>query len=504
MKLEEKGCRVVFENSCVKIFKGSNVMTGYLVGKLYVIKLHLLKEQANAVGACNSLMHRRMGHSALYPVGICEICLKGKQTKLSFLSIPEDWKASRILQHVSTDVCGKISPPTYDNYSYFVTFIDHYSNFCATYLLRKKSKVFEKFQIYVAMVEAKFGARVQNLRCDRGGEYVSAKFVDFCQTKGITISYSMPWNPLQNGKAERMNRTLLEKARCLWALPLLDSKLDKSMWGEALMTATYLTNRLGTSVLPKGLSPAERWYGFEPNLKKIRIFGSPAYALIHKEDRNKPSGRSKKLFLVVYNGYRLWNPETKKIEYGRNVIFDESVESGISESEDEPKHINVYPEECIPEDQRKSPTPQDKRKSLIPLTSDVMEDIGGDSDSESIFRDFPDETTGYPEKDRKSTRKRVKPKYLDDFVINFALNEMALSTNAEIDVPQTFSNVTHDPDWQQAINEELTSLESNKTWEEVDAPPDLTPIDCKWVFTIKTSNGESKKKALSGSRFLTS
>ncbi|CAK1595064.1 unnamed protein product [Parnassius mnemosyne] len=104
------------------------------------------------------------------------------------------------------------------------------------------------------MAETKFKSRIENLRCDRGDEYVSEEFRRFCQARGISISYSMPRNPSQNGKSERMNRTLMEKVRCL----LLDSNLEKDMWGKALMTATYLANRLTTSTLPKGITPAER------------------------------------------------------------------------------------------------------------------------------------------------------------------------------------------------------------------------------------------------------
>jgi hypothetical protein len=40
-----------------------------------------------------------------------------------------------------------------------------------------------------------------------------------------------------------MNRSITEKARAL----IIDSKLDKSMWGEAVLTATYLLNRSPTT-----------------------------------------------------------------------------------------------------------------------------------------------------------------------------------------------------------------------------------------------------------------
>ena len=45
--------------------------------------------------------------------------------------------------------------------------------------------------------------------------------------------------PQQNGVAERMNRTIVEKIRCMLRM----TNLPKSFWGEAVVTACYLINR---------------------------------------------------------------------------------------------------------------------------------------------------------------------------------------------------------------------------------------------------------------------
>lgn len=83
-----------------------------------------------------------MGHSSRYPTaGLCEVCVKGKQTRLQYTTIPEERKAKGILEVVSTDVCGLIDPPKYNGERYFVTFLDHYSHFCLCYLIKKKGHV---------------------------------------------------------------------------------------------------------------------------------------------------------------------------------------------------------------------------------------------------------------------------------------------------------------------------------------------------------------------------
>ena len=52
---------------------------------------------------------------------------------------------------------------------------------------------------------------------------------------------------LNNGVAERMNRTILEKVRCM----LFNSKRPKSFWTEAVSTVCYIINRSPSIALDK-------------------------------------------------------------------------------------------------------------------------------------------------------------------------------------------------------------------------------------------------------------
>lgn len=61
----------------------------------------------------------------------------------------------------------------------------------------------------------------------------------------------------QNGVAERLNRTLLEKKN---RSILFEVKLPKVFWGEALMTATYLKNRTHSSSIGSKTN-FELWLG---------------------------------------------------------------------------------------------------------------------------------------------------------------------------------------------------------------------------------------------------
>ena len=84
---------------------------------------------------------------------------------------------------------------------------------------------------------------VKSLKIDNGGEYHSQEFKEFCVEKGIRMIRTIPGSPEQNGIAERMNRTLNERARSM----RLRAGLPKTFWAEAINTAAYLINR-GPSV----------------------------------------------------------------------------------------------------------------------------------------------------------------------------------------------------------------------------------------------------------------
>lgn len=249
-KMESKDLKIVFHNKEVSISRNGNlIVKGDLEGNLYVLNLNLNPEfygevsgEVNVVKVCNDkdLWHKRMGHSSKYPPsGICEVCLEGKQTRKPFMKLPDERKAKNILECVSSDVCGPLNPNSHDGKKYFISFIDHYSHFAVVYFLQNKGETFCKFKEYIALVDNQFQKLPQRLRCDNGGEYVSHEMRNFCKQKGIKLEYTIPRTPQQNGVAERYNRTVLDKARCL----IFQANMEKVFWQEAVATAAYLNNR---------------------------------------------------------------------------------------------------------------------------------------------------------------------------------------------------------------------------------------------------------------------
>ena len=74
------------------------------------------------------------------------------------------------------------------------------------------------------------------LLSDNGGEYISNEFKYFCSKKGIRRELIAPYNPQQNGVAERKNRTIVGVAQ---TMPH-DQSLPMHLWAEACNTAVYV------------------------------------------------------------------------------------------------------------------------------------------------------------------------------------------------------------------------------------------------------------------------
>jgi hypothetical protein len=53
------------------------------------------------------------------------------------------------------------------------------------FLSQKKVEAFEKFKIFKALTETQTIKRLKAVRSDRGGEFMSSDFKEFCDNHGI-------------------------------------------------------------------------------------------------------------------------------------------------------------------------------------------------------------------------------------------------------------------------------------------------------------------------------
>jgi transposase InsO family protein len=98
---------------------------------------------------------------------------------------------------------------------YYVSFIDEFSRNTWIYFLRNKSKLFYRFKEFKSLVENQTKKIIKVLRTDNGGEFCKNEFEELYKKCGIARQTTTPYTPQHNGVVERMNKKLMEKARCM-------------------------------------------------------------------------------------------------------------------------------------------------------------------------------------------------------------------------------------------------------------------------------------------------
>nr|GEV01728.1 hypothetical protein [Tanacetum cinerariifolium] len=163
---------------------------------------------------------------------------------------------------------------------------------------------------------------------DRGGEFTSMEFVNFCEENGRNVS--------------------------------------RELWGEAVRHAVYLLNRLPSKSLPD-ITPYEAWYGKKPNLEHLKTFGCIVFAKYTGGHLKKLDDQGKKMVhLRVKDGTKgnhLYDPQERKLRVSRDVLFDEKESWDWCKSMEEDRPVTntftvIKPPSKIP-----SETPQNSPKT---------------------------------------------------------------------------------------------------------------------------------------------
>jgi transposase InsO family protein len=326
---KELNCNVIFSPENV-VFRDritkKKIGEGSLENGLYILDMSNKALLANNLEQ-NKLWHWRVVHASDKVLNKmmsvtnlnnsnCDICRFSKQTRLPF-SLSNS-KTTRIFELVHSDVWGPAPIDSYNNFKYYVTFIDDFSRTIWIYLLKTKDEVFLKFQEFTNFVENPYDIRIKILRSDNGTEYVNKPFSNFLKQKGILHQTTCINTPEQNEISERKNRHILEVTRSL----LFQTNVPKRFWSEAVLTAVHLINRLPSIVL-KNKSPLEILHKRKSKLDHLRVFGCIYFVHIKRHD--KLDKNTVKTIFFGYSsqkkGYKCYDPTSHKLYTSRDVIF---------------------------------------------------------------------------------------------------------------------------------------------------------------------------------------
>ena len=449
-------------------------------GDLYFLKSYRGTDTTTRVNAVRSLetWHSILGHCnvgdimRLEPLVdgmkikqekqdfICEPCILGKQTKTFNHEISS--RATKPLEFVSTDLCGPLTPISYDGFEYVISFTDNFSGYIFLYFIRKKSDAARALQKFLADVSPIGNVRnllnlvpeatILKMRSDNGGEFMGAEFKNILIENKIKHEQCAPYSPHQNGIAERGWRTLFESARS----SLIESKLPKFMWPYALMNAAHVRNRCFQKRTQQ--TPYFMLTGRKPDFGSLHIFGTICYS--YEEEKKKLDDRSKRGIFVGYDrespAYLIYHNDSQRVKRSRCVKFTDLFE--------------------MKNDTRELPN--------ITASPSLQTDL---------FQSTDTEASASADTSRPSRQKNPPP-YLDDFVCS-ANNGFAgfsgdrfFMLSSTSSVPSSYIAAIKSPEadqWQQAMDDEINSLEENETYDLVNLPEGKSLVKGRWVYNLK-------------------
>ncbi|KAL4568134.1 hypothetical protein LXL04_023736 [Taraxacum kok-saghyz] len=286
--------------------------------------------------------------------------------------------------------------------------------------------------------------KIKCFTSDNGGEYSSKEFVDFCARNVIRMMKMIPKNPQQIGVATRMNRTLCERAQSM----RLHGGLPKMFWDDAVNTAAYLINR-GPSV-PLGFKILEEvWTGRPATLKHLRVIGCIFYVKIKDSERDKLESKARRCTFIGYGGdemgYRFWDNENKCIIRSRDIVFNEQAVykytfTGGSGNLEEPVKMN-----------------------------DQVEFEAREEEEDPVATAI------------KHSTRLCKPPIRYGSSVNYLL----LTVNGKIELYPEGLGMNNSIQWKKVMEEEMKSLDKNKTWFLFKLPNGKKALQNKWSFRVK-------------------
>lgn len=220
----------------------------------------------------------------------------------------------------------------------------------------------------------------------------------------------------------------------------------------------------------------------------MKIFGCIAYAKAETPHLRKLDNRSRALVHLGTEpgskAYRLFDLDSRKLVVSRDIVFDESKgwdwTRPTKDASSEPGSFKIsfgeYGNNGMREDDHSESTHENE-------TVDEDEEEGEEESQVPIG----EETENAQTEVRRSTRISKRQAYLDDYIYLAEIEgeKLLLLLNEE---PYEFEDAIEEKVWKDACDDEISSIERNRTWDLVDLPAGAKAIGLMWIFKVKRNS----------------
>ena len=385
------------------------------------------------------------------------------------------------------------SAVTNDASLYGFVIVDDYSRYTWVHIVTYKHEVQEVFKRFSSRASTNFGVKIKHIRSDNGTEFKNSGLDDYLDELGITHELSAPYTPQQNGVVERKNRTLVEMARTM----LDEYKTPRHFWIEAIYTACHIINRVYLHKFFKKTA-YELLTDKKPNVSYFKVFGAKCW-IRDPHHNSKFAPKAHEGFMLGYgkdsHTYRVFNNVLHKVVETVDVRFDETNGS-------QREHLPTMIDEPAPEETIKFKATED----VIPTEESAEEFIPEHEERRANAPEENAEENGAEENAdqiprRQPTHPRVAKevqveKIIDDIEAPGPLTRSKASHLSNFCGHYAFVSITEptkvdeaflEPEWIQAMQEELHQFELNNVWELVKRPDPRKHniIGTKWIYRNK-------------------
>ena len=256
-------------------------------------------------------------------------------------------RATAFAYRIHFDTSGTVRPATSSGFARLLVGIDDASRWIFASLLKRatmEATAAAMRTILRAASSTHSVLRTRVVRCDNGTEYKNRLVNALLAESNIDREYTCVGTSHQNGVAESAIGILFAMARTM----LVDASFPPRFWGEAVIAAVHVHNRMPCKSNPNNASPYEIRHGHLPSLRHLRPFGIEAYVRI-QEHITKVMPRATKGILLGYGhtvskqkGWRILLPATGKVVTTTDATFDKSLLHSVSTRDRSLTSTNVF------------------------------------------------------------------------------------------------------------------------------------------------------------------